>query len=329
MAKTAPTDAACVVITDLSLADITEEEQIVTAAGGRLIRASCLTEDDVIRAGRDARVLLVQWAPITRRVLEALPRLGLVVRYGVGLDNIDLEAAADLDIAVSHAPDYCVEEVAEHTLALLLALQRRLIAFDADVRAGRWTSAFELQTPARPLAEQTVAIIGFGRIGQRVAGILDRLGASIRVLDPQADDRALARLGIERALTVDDLRGCQVLTLHCPLTADTRGLVDDRLLELLAPDALVVNTARGPLVNADSLVRALGEQRLAGVGLDTFDREPVPADHPLLTFPNVIVTPHVAWLSHSALRKLQRETAREAARFLTGAPLRSQAHKES
>ena len=130
-------------------------------------------------------------------------------------------------------------------------------------------------------------------------------------------------------MTVDDLRGCQVLTLHCPLTPDTHGLVDDRLLELLAPEAVIVNTARGPLVNADSLVRALSEQRLAGVALDTFDREPIPADHPLLTFPNVIVTPHVAWLSQSALRKLQRETASEAARFLTGVPLRSRAHMES
>ena len=307
---------------------ITEEERIITTAGASLTRAACVDEEDVIRVAQQARVLLVQWAPITRRVIEALPGLELIVRYGVGLDNIDLAAAAEHGVAVSHAPDYCVDEVAEHTVALLLALQRRLPAFDRRVREGNWATATALEPSPMRLAEQTIGIIGFGRIGQRVATLLGGFGPSIRVFDPQADPAGLAATGSAQVATLDGMRGCHALTLHCPLTPETDGLINDQVLGLLARRSVLVNTARGPLVDADALVRALESGHLGGAGLDTFDPEPIPVDHPLLSHPNVILTPHVAWLSNGSLQALQRETAMEAARFLTGKALRSRVRIE-
>lgn len=313
-----------VLVTDHSFADLNEEESVFRDAGIALAVADCADEDDVIAStGPDVRALIVQWAPIGRKVLEARPEIGLVVRYGIGLDNIDLAAASELGVAVANVPDYCIEEVAEHAVALMLATQRRLTEFDRLVRGDEWAVAAGLRGPSSAISRQTVGVVGLGRIGRRVAGILQGFGATVRVYDPLAVASDLEGTGLTTVASPADLAGCDAVTLHCPLTADTQGLVDEGFLGELREGAILVNTSRGQLVQTDALVAALDSGHLGGAGLDTFDPEPLPADHPLLNHPNVIATPHVAWLSVSARRSLQREAALEAARFIAGEPLRS------
>jgi D-3-phosphoglycerate dehydrogenase / 2-oxoglutarate reductase len=252
--------------------------------------------------------MLVRFAPVGERALAAANGLAAIVRYGVGLDNVDVRAAEGAGIAVAAVPDYCVDEVADHTIALLLAVERGIVGLAAETAAGAWD--FRVAGPVRRLRGRTLALLGFGRIARAVAERAAGFGFRVVAFDPGVADANVQSLE-------ELLQQADVLSVHVPLTDVTRGLVGARELDLLPSGAVVLNTSRGGILDEDALVDALGTGRLRGAGLDVLADEPPPPDHPLRALPNVVLTPHAAWFSQTAVVELRRkavETALELAR---------------
>lgn len=305
---------ASVFVTDCDHPSVAIERRVVEAAGLGLELRQCRTEEEVAGACREAAGLIVQYAPITRAVLAALPSCRVVVRYGVGTDNVDIDAATDLGIAVCNVPDYGVEEVSDHALALLLALGRGIVTLDRAVRDGDWSLA---STPGvRRLRGRVLGLVGLGRIGRAVARKALALGLDVIAHDPAAGPPTpgVTPVGLDELLERSDF-----VSLHAPLLPATRHLFDDAAFGRMKPGAFLINTARGALVDTDALVRALAEGRLAGAGIDVLEREPIAPDHPLLGQPNCLLTPHAGWFSQDAFAELKTKAAEEAVAVLIGA----------
>ena len=308
-------------ITDFQFPDIEAERSIIEDAGGQLAALQCKTEQDVIEPAADADVLLVQWAPITRPVIERLPSCKVIVRYGIGLDNIDLEASRSRGITVCNIPNYCVDEVADHTMALALSLARQVAAIDRQVRQGVWSIV-----PPRPMLaarQSTFVTIGFGRIARAALERARAFKFQLATCDPYlAADVELppdvTRVEFDEALAMAD-----ILALNVPLTHETRHMLDAAAFAQMKPTSLLVNTARGALVDTIALAGALENGVIAAAGLDVFEAEPLPADHPLRRCANVLLTSHVSWYSELSGPNLQRLAAEEAVRSfrLANAPL--------
>ncbi|WP_131735452.1 C-terminal binding protein [Actinomadura roseirufa] len=315
-------DRDLVVITDIDLPGADGVLGILRAAGLRARVARCRTEGDVVEAAAEAAALVVQWAPVTAAVLDGLPRCRFIGRLGIGYDMIDVAAATARGVAVANTPDYCVEEVAAHTMALVMAAGRRLLPLDDAVRRHRWSVTEDAPAAFRP-SRTTVGVIGFGRIGSRIAAHAAALGFRVVVHDPNVPDHDIEAAGHRPAELAGTLAAADVLSLHAPLTAGTRHLLDASAIARLPRGALVVNTCRGGLVDETALAAALGEGRLSGAALDVFETEPLPADSPLRDLPGVILTPHAAWYSPQARTELGETTARQVVDFLNRRPVRS------
>lgn len=305
---------AAVFVTDCDHPSVAIERGIVEAAGLALELRQCRTEAEVADACRDAVGLLVQYAPITRAVLAALPRCRVVVRYGVGTDTVDVDAATDLGVAVCNVPDYGVEEVSDHALALLLALGRRVVTLDRAVRGGDWSLASS--PDIRRLRGRVLGLVGLGRIGRAVARKALALGFEVVAHDPVV---AEPPAGVRQVGLDELLAGSDFVSLHAPLVPATRHLIDDAALRRMRPGAFLVNTARGGLVDTDALARALADGRLAGAGIDVLETEPIAPGHPLLEQPNCLLTPHAGWFSQDAFAELKAKAAQEAVAVVSGA----------
>jgi D-3-phosphoglycerate dehydrogenase / 2-oxoglutarate reductase len=296
----------------------------VTDLDVTLVGRASTSEDELIRAARGADALLVSTREaVTRRVLENIPGVKVISRYGVGLDNVDLEAAADAGIVVTHYPGYCTPEVADHALAMILALNRRIVEQDRALREGAWvehgpSTRRILRGPIQPLREQTLGIVGFGRIGQAVAARAKPFNLTIAATDPYIDPEVMIAVGVEPATLEELLRRSDIVTLHTPLTPDTRGLINATALKLMKRTAVLVNTARGPIIDLPALARALQDETIAGAALDVVDPEPLPADSPFYRMSNVILTPHSAYYSERSVDVVRRETLLEALQVLRG-----------
>lgn len=282
------------------------------------------SEDELIAAGADADALCVSTREaVTRRVLENLPRTKVISRYGVGLDNVDLDAAAEAGIVVTHYPGYCTSEVADHALAMILALNRRIVEQDRALREGAWVrygpaTRSILRGPIPPLRELTLGIVGFGRIGQAVAERARPFGLRLLVADPYQEPAVIEAHGAAPVSRETLLAQADIVTLHCPLTPETRGLIDAAALARMKPTAVLVNTARGPIIDLAALAAALAAGRPAGAALDVTDPEPLPADSPFYGMDNVILTPHSAYYSERSVELVRRETLLEAIQVLRG-----------
>jgi D-3-phosphoglycerate dehydrogenase len=296
-----------VVLTDCDLGEPEVERAVLAAAGLELVQRDCRTEDDVIGAADGAVGLLVQYAPIGARVFEELPQLQVIVRYGVGLDTIDVAAAAEHGVTVLAVPDYCTDEVADHTLALLLSLTRGVAASDRAVRSGEWPEAHTFAT-ASTLRERRVGLVGFGRVGRAVADRCRAFGARVCAHDPHVTADELRAAGVE-PVDVDDAFRSDVVSLHLPLTAATDGFVDARRLALMPENGILLNVSRGGLVDEAALVEALDGGRLAAAGLDVVADERPAHDSVLRTHPRVVLTPHIAFYSPGSLARLRRAAA--------------------
>ena len=309
-----------VVVTDQVFPTVDVERELLAGIDAELVVASG-SREEVIAVAQDADALLNTYLPIDADFVAKLSNCKIIARYGIGVDNVDLEAARAADIAVTNVPDYSVEEVAAHTLALLLALLRRLPEGFETVRAEEWN--LNRIRPVLRLSELSVGLVGFGRIAQRVARSLLALDMRCVVFDPYLP--AEARIAIDEAVTfVDDLdellSTVDALSLHCPLTPETRGLIGRKQLERLPSHAVVVNTSRGPLVDVDALIHALETGAVRGAGLDVLDQEP-PEDTKRLQVPGLLVTPHMAYYSEQALQESQRKATTQVISGLTGRPL--------
>lgn len=303
-----------VVITDCDHPSIDIERSVFEAAGFEVTLAHCRTEDEVSEAGQGAQALLVQYAPVTRRVLEALPDCRAVARYGAGLDTIDVPAARERGVAVISVPDYSVDEVSDHALALILALTRGIVRLDRDVHRGRWD--FMAAGELRRSGAMQVGVVGIGRIGRALADKARGVGFQVVAYDPymhEADGYPL--------ISFDELlASSHVVCLHAPLSDETRHLLDARAIAKMRAGAYVVNTSRGGLIDQAALVTALRDGRLAGAALDVLEREPVGPDDPLLSLPNVILTPHTAFYSRESIAELKRRAAEGIVQALAGGP---------
>ena len=308
--------APLVVAIDDGYPSYDQEEALLAQAGAQFVlRPARGSADAAVEAVRDATIVLVRESPLPRRAIEAMARGRAVIRYGIGVDNIDQQAARERRIAVANVPDYGTDEVSSQAVALLLALNRRLLLHDRQVRAGRWSTG--VIAPMHRLRGRTLGLVGFGRIARMTLDKLSGFGfGRVIVHDPSPE----LPPGVEAADLDTLCRESDVVSLHAPLTAHTRHMIDTRRLALMKPGAVLVNTARGGLVDLDALQAALTQGRLAGAGLDVFDPEPPDAAHPLFALDSVVVTPHIGWYSEEAMRDLQRKAAEEAVRVLRGEP---------
>jgi D-3-phosphoglycerate dehydrogenase len=310
-----------IVVTDATFFRLDHEQAVVARHGAMLEEARCTSEADVIAAATGTDVLLVQFAKVTRHAIEKLAPNAAIVRYGIGLDNIDLIAARERGIRVAYVPDYATGEVADHTVALILTALRKIIPLDRSVRAGAWDPVGTAK-PVKSFADSVVGFVGFGRIGRELHARLQPFGFTSVVADPYAEAATLAALHA-RAVDLDALFStADVVTLHAPLTATTRHIVNAHRLSQMKPSAIVVNTARGGLIDAAALEEALSAKRIAGAALDVFEQEPLPADSGLRRCPNLILTPHAAWYSSRSAEQLQALAADEVDRHLSGRPAR-------
>ncbi|MBI3970818.1 MAG: C-terminal binding protein [Chloroflexi bacterium] len=314
MARMAP---ARLVFTDTTAPDYAIEQRLVDESGLGEDTLYLQTRDpvDVVCHAADAEVIVLSWAPFTRETLSRLPRLRTLVRYGIGVDMVDVEAATDLGILVCNTARYCLDEVSTHAIALLLLLNRGLYPQLAHVRTGGWKLP-DLPAPRR-LAGLCLGLVGFGNIGWRVAAKARGLGLEVVAHDPYLAGQT--ELDGVHLLSLDEvLRRADYVSLHCPLNAGTRHLIGAPQLALMRPEAYLINTARGGIVDQAALVDALRARRIAGAALDVTDPEPLPATDPLRDLDNVLLTPHVAHSSVEALDECRRTAAAHALTVLRG-----------
>jgi len=308
-----------ILVSDQNFGDDAQlERRLAAEAGAELALESCASEQDVAEALRRHRpdALLVQFASVGRHALEAADGLRAIVRCGVGVDNVDVAAAAERGIAVARVPDYCVDEVADHTLALILAVERGVAVLAVSAAGGAWD--FRAAGSLRRLRGRTLGLLGFGRIAQEVAARGRGFGLAIAAHDPYVGDDDIRRLGAEPLGFSALLARSDILSVHVPLTESTRGLVDADVLAQLPAGAIVVNTARGGLVDEQALAAALRSGRLRGAALDVLESEPPPSDHPLAGAPNLLLTPHAAWYSEEAIVDLRTKAVESTFALLRG-----------
>ena len=282
----------------------------------RLEARPCRSEAELLAAVGDADAVLNTVVPITARVVEAMARCRVIVRSGVGVDNVDVAAASRAGIVVANVPDASVEEVSNHALALLLACSRKIVVLDRSLRAGTWSRA--LFPPMGTLYGETLGVVGFGRIARALAAKVQALQMRVVATDPLVPESEIRRAGAEPADVERVLAESDFVSLHAPLLDDTRHMIAAEQLRTMKSSAYLINTARGGLIDQAALVAALESGVIAGAALDVFEQEPLAADDPLLRLPNVVLTPHAAAYSDVGIRELRRRTGEAAADVLRG-----------
>jgi D-3-phosphoglycerate dehydrogenase / 2-oxoglutarate reductase len=306
---------AKVVLTDYVWESLDVEKK--TLAGlADLVPFKAKHMDEVLPALADCDAMLNTYlAPINAEVMAKMPKCRIIARYGIGVDTIDLEAATQAGIIVTNNPTYCIEEVAEHTMALLLACARKVAFYDRLVRDGRWEVP-----PGKPmhrLVGRTLGLVGFGNIARQVAVRAAAFGLRVLFADPNVKEGQFDEPG-KKVELAQLLRESDFVSLHPPLMPQTRKMINDEAFAQMKPGAYLINCARGPIVDTDALVRALDAKKIAGCALDTIDPEPLPNPHPLRSRDNVVIAPHAAWYSEEALVGLQAGAPSEVRRVLSG-----------
>jgi D-3-phosphoglycerate dehydrogenase len=305
-----------VVVTDATFPDLAREEAAARTLGAQFERHACKSADDVVAAVKGADVAVVQFAPLTAAAIAGLNPGARAIRYGVGFNNFDLAALDAAGVWAAYVPDYCTDEVADHTAAAILTLLRKLMPLEAQVRRGEW-NVVAVTKPLPAFRDTTVGFLGLGRIAQEVMRRLHPFGFRFIATDPVAQVDGVRMVDLPTLLAEAD-----VLTLHAPASPQTVGIINAEALARMKPTAYLVNSARGDLVVEHALAEALTARKLAGAALDVFAVEPLPMDSPLRSAPNLMLTPHAAWYSDVAVAQLQTLVADEITRALTGQPPR-------
>jgi D-3-phosphoglycerate dehydrogenase len=303
-----------IVITDDRFGNNAEEERVFSGLGAELIVADCHTEDEAIRACEDADGVLLNQAPMPGRVVRSLKRCKVISRYGIGYDNVDAPAAAERGIWVTNVPDYCIEEVAEHALGLLLACVRGIPYKDRGVRSGKW----DLRLPIRRITGSVLGILGFGATGRAFWEKVQGLGfGRILINDPRLAQKLHPGMFGSPAAFEELIQESDYISLHIPLNERTRGFVNRQAFSRMKDGAILINTSRGGVLDEEALVEALEQRRIAA-GLDVFEREPLGRDHPLTRLDNVVLTDHSAYYSRESVSKLKTLSAQNVRDVLEG-----------
>ncbi len=300
------------------LATMAEETEELAKVNAELVGVDCATEDEIIEAAKDADAILTSQAQITRRVMEALPKCKVIVRYGVGYDTIDVDAATDNGILVVNIPDFCWEEVSNHAIVLLLACAKKLVFLNNYTKQGRWAEGKRAQAPMGSIYGQTLGLVGCGNIGRMTARKAQCFGLRVLGYDPYVDESLAKEHGITLVSLPELLKESDYISVHTPLNKETRHLIGEKEFKQMKPTAYFINTARGSVVDEPALIKALQEKWIAGAGLDVFEKEPIDSDNPLLKMDNVVVTPHDASYSDAAFKRCRTSVGQEAARVLSG-----------
>ncbi len=306
-----------VMVTDYAWEDLDAERQILGEAGAELIEAKSEDEEELLSLVSDVEGILTCWAPVTGEMIERAERCCLIGRYGIGIDNIDIVSATDAGILVTNVPTYCIEEVSDHAMALLLACARQVCSYDRNIKQGRYD--LSLGVPIFRLRGKTMGIVGLGKIGRALSRKAQGFGLQVIAFDPYissqgSGEKAVKWVPFDHLLELSDF-----ISIHSPLTVETRNMFDGPAFERMKRTAFLINTSRGALVDIAALGKALEEREIAGAALDVLPKEPPSAqDYPLLQQPGLIVTPHVAFYSEESLEELRTTTARQMADVLSG-----------
>jgi D-3-phosphoglycerate dehydrogenase len=314
-------------IADSDFGDVDIERAIVEDAGFRLSAYQCKSEQDVIAHGQDADGILTQYAHIGATAMNNLPQLRVISRYGTGVDIIDVDEATRHGIQVTNAPnEWCADEVADHAIALWLTAARKVTEYDAATRRGEWQ--WQTGEPIWRLRGRVFGLLGYGAIARLIAARAQAFGVDVWAHDPFVDAGQVRADGV-RPVALDELiSGSDYLTVQAPLTRETHHLFDDTTLARMKPTAILINTARGPIIEDAALERALRQGFIAAAALDDLEEEPAKQrawkpGNPLLQHPNVVVTPHAAYYSEESIQTIRTIAATEAVRVLSGQPPRS------
>lgn len=308
-----------IIVTDCDHKNMIQEEEIFAKAGLSYTHLACKTEDDLITQAKGGEIMMTQYGLFSRRVLEALkPELKQIIRYGVGVNTIDLEAASELGVQVCNIPDYGMNEVADQAMALMLSLVRRICFMDQCTKHKTWN--YTESIPVRRIPGSTVGIVGLGRIGSTFAKRMSGFGCRLLAYD-LAFETGSVRNGVELVGFETLLKESDMISIHCPLTDETENMFDLEAIKKMKPTAYLVNTARGGIVNEADLLRALKERIIAGAALDAVAEEPMEIGAELFALDNYICSPHMAWYSEESSLELKRKAAEEAVRFAKGQPV--------
>ncbi len=309
-------DFKVVVSDDRHHGDYDRERKILSACNCSLTVCNCTTEDEVIESCRDADAVLVNLAPITQRVLSNLKNCKVISRYGVGYDNVDVDACTKNGIYLTIVDGFCAEDVSDHALALLLSSARQVTLRDREIRAGSWNCPDN--APIYRLRGKTVSFLGFGTIAMRLFAKLSGFGISEFLAYSNRDEAELASLGIKKVSLDEALMNADFISCHLPLRPDTRGIISTREFSLMKPSAIFINTARGPIVDTNALCDALIHKKIAAAATDVYDKEPLEFESPLRTAPNCILTDHIGWYSEESFDELKTRAAQNVAAVLCG-----------
>lgn len=304
-----------VLITDPYHQNFHIEKEILAEINAVVKIGHCKTEEDVIKICSDMDGLLVSYVPIGKKIIENLHKCKVIVKYAVGVDNIDLEAATLKKIFVVNVPRYCVEEVSTHTVALLLNLIRKISKYDQSVKKGCWDPL--VGDPIFRLENKVLGIIGFGNIGKSVTEKLRPFKFSIIVYDPLVNDKIISKYGAKKVELEALLRQSDYISLHCPLNKYTKHLIDFEGIAIMKKGVFIINTSRGEIINQKALYKALQDGKIAGAALDVLEKDP-PSLTDIMDTDKIIYTPHVAWNSVEAERELRESAAQEVKRVLEG-----------
>ena len=307
-----------VVVSDYILPDMEIERQAVEAIGAKFVVGQCANAAELIELAHDADAMFnTYFGPLSDEIFARCPKLKIVVRFGIGYDTIDVEAATRYGIMAVNVPDYCIDEVSDHAIGLWLALGRKIVAADRMVRRGEW--GMKPLQPVLKLQGQTVGIIGLGRIGKLMARKLSAFGVELLFADPYVDAEVDLGGVVCRKVELDELcRVSDAITVHALANDETHHLLNAECFSQMQQCPIIVNTARARLIDSEALVAALEKGQIRGAGLDLVEGEELPAEHPLMQHENVVITPHVAWYSKASIVELRRKAAAEVVRVLQG-----------
>ncbi|KXX69592.1 C-terminal binding protein [Flammeovirga sp. SJP92] len=312
-----------VVISDCNFAGAFEEEKkVCDRAGFNLEIYQHKEEDKIIEVAKDADALLVQYGIYSDRILSQLNNAKVIVRYGIGVDNIDLEAAKKYGIAVCNVPDYGIAEVADHAASLAVSLGRQLPFWHNSIIGNQWPAS--TPTTLKSFSDMNFVVLGAGRIGRETIKRMQAFGFKCYAYDPYVSQAVLSGMNVQKVELEEAIKMADILSLHLPHTPETHHLINQERLSKMKPTATLINTSRGALIHTKELADALNQGEIANAGIDVFEAEPMEGDHPLRTAKNILMTPHISYYSEASVRRLQRYAAEEVERTLNGEALRCQ-----
>lgn len=306
-----------VIQTDRPAGDRIEEDNVFNNSGLDINFETydCMDEAKLIELCADADAIVVAYAPITKKVIDNMPKCKIISFMATGFNSVDLEYATQKGIVVTHVPDYCSSDVADHTMGLLINIGRSIFQLDKKVREGIWE--YEACGQPNRLSTQKIGIIGLGRIGSKVASRALSFGLEVLAYDPYVDEKYMTNLGVKK-VGLDEVLKCDFVSLHCYLSEETKNIINEETLAQMKETAFLINTARGACVDIEALTRFLKERKIAGAALDVVNPEPLPTDHEIFSLDNVIFTPHSAFLSTASLKEVRRKSVEEVVRALKG-----------